>query len=300
MRSPTRGSITLLAQFRELAEEFLEAAVQNRHHGFSNVQRNAAEIHKGMSKAYPCGAGLGLMGVATDGDVALCHRFAGSDAHKLGTVADGIDRDGAERVPRDAPHRRTRPTASTCWARPICSGGCYHEAHTRYGDTTEAEPALLRVDPRLDRHLPAGVRGTVGAKPGVSTQFDHDEAPSGRRKEAIDDVPEGGQPQGSTDRSTVAATRRGDVVALQGGQPPQQPAAHIPLGCSTVFSPGWEVDRTGGTAGLCQPVERDLFDCHIGCYWPAQVPDQLNHAPRLDEQCAAAQKDWRKIDLVFP
>jgi hypothetical protein len=95
----------------------------------------------------------------------------------------------------------------------------------------------------------------------------------------------------------------GDVVALQqqgGGQPPQQPAPRIPLGCSTVFSPGWEVDRTGGTAGLCQPVERDLFDCHVGCYWPAQVPDQLNRAPKWTGTCAAAQKDWRKIDLVFP
>jgi hypothetical protein len=99
------------------------------------------------------------------------------------------------------------------------------------------------------------------------------------------------------DRQLKAAEE--DVVALQGGQPPQQPA-HIPLGCSTVFSPGWEVDRTGGTAGLCQPVERDLFDCHIGCYWPAQVPDQLNHAPSWTSSCAAAQKDWRKIDLVFP
>ena len=99
------------------------------------------------------------------------------------------------------------------------------------------------------------------------------------------------------DRQVKAA--EADVVALQGGQPPQQPAPHIPLGCSTVFSPGW-VDRTGGTAGLCQPVERDLFDCHIGCYWPAQVPDQLNHAPSWTSSCAAAQKDWRKIDLVFP
>jgi len=89
-----------------------------------------------------------------------------------------------------------------------------------------------------------------------------------------------------------------DVVALQRTGPPQQP--HIPIGCSVVFSPGWEADRTGGTAGLCQPVERDLFDCHIGCYWPAQVPDQLNHAPDWTSKCAAAQKDWRKIDLVFP
>jgi len=94
-----------------------------------------------------------------------------------------------------------------------------------------------------------------------------------------------------------------DVVALQqrGGGPPQQPPGpRIPLGCSTVFSPGWEVDRTGGTAGLCQPVERDLFDCHVSCYWPAQVPDQLNRAPDWTAKCAAAQKDWRKIDLVFP
>ena len=92
----------------------------------------------------------------------------------------------------------------------------------------------------------------------------------------------------------------GDVVALQ--QPPgtPPPGPHIPLGCSLVFSPGWEADNTGGTAGLCQPVERDLFDCHLGCFWPAHVPDQLNHAPDWTAKCAAAQKDWRKIDLIFP
>jgi hypothetical protein len=96
-----------------------------------------------------------------------------------------------------------------------------------------------------------------------------------------------------------AAVGKRDVVALE--QTPQQPQGpHIPLGCSTLFAPGWEVDRTGGTAGLCQPVERDLFDCHLGCFWPAQVPDQLNHAPDWTKKCAAAQKDWRQIDIIFP
>ena len=66
------------------------------------------------------------------------------------------------------------------------------------------------------------------------------------------------------------------------------------------FLGGWEADRNGGTAGLCQPVERDLFDCHLGCFWPAHVPDQLNHSPDWTSKCAAAQKDWRKIDLIFP
>jgi Quinohemoprotein amine dehydrogenase, gamma subunit len=91
-----------------------------------------------------------------------------------------------------------------------------------------------------------------------------------------------------------------DVVALCMQAPQQPPGPHIPTGCSTIFAPGWEVDRTGGTAGLCQPVERDLFDCHLGCFWPAQVPDQLNHAPDWTKKCAAAQKDWRKIDVIFP
>ena len=140
--SPTRGHAIsdagygdMLGQFRDLAYEFLEASVANRHHGFSNVKETLEELHKGVSKAFPCGAGLGLLGVATDGDVALCHRFAGSDAHKLGTVRDGIDR-GAQQAFLEQHHVANKTDCSICWARPLCSGGCYHEAHTRYGDTT--------------------------------------------------------------------------------------------------------------------------------------------------------------------
>lgn len=127
----------MLDQFRSLAAEFLDHAVANRHHGFSNVRDTLEEIHKGASKAYPCGAGLGLMGVATDGDVALCHRFAGSDEHKLGTVRDGVDK-LVQIGFLEKHHINDKTDCSVCWARPLCSGGCYHEAHTRYGDTARA------------------------------------------------------------------------------------------------------------------------------------------------------------------
>jgi uncharacterized protein len=124
----------LLDQFRALAGEFLEASLQNRHHGFSNVRETLQEIHHGHAKAYPCGAGLGLMGVATDGEVGLCHRFAGSDDHRFGTLAGGIDR-AAQTAFLDSHHISHKTDCSRCWARPICAGGCYHEAHTRYGTT---------------------------------------------------------------------------------------------------------------------------------------------------------------------
>jgi hypothetical protein len=89
-----------------------------------------------------------------------------------------------------------------------------------------------------------------------------------------------------------------DVVALQNPTPQQRP--HVPMGCALAFSPGWEVDSAGGTAGLCQPVERDLFDCYLGCGWPAQVPDHLNNAPDWTDKCSSAVNDWRKVDVVFP
>lgn len=92
-----------------------------------------------------------------------------------------------------------------------------------------------------------------------------------------------------------------DVVALQNGnnQPAQQ-RPHVPMGCALAFSPGWEVDSAGGTAGLCQPVERDIYDCYVTCFWPAQVPDHLNNYPDWAAKCASATKDWRNLDLVFP
>ena len=96
------------------------------------------------------------------------------------------------------------------------------------------------------------------------------------------------------DATAVDPTK--DVVGLQQG-----PAApHIPLGCTNIFAPGWETDSAGGVAGLSQPVEGDIFDCYLGCYWPAQVPDQLNYAPDWAKSCAVAVRDWKKIDLIFP
>jgi Quinohemoprotein amine dehydrogenase, gamma subunit len=90
-----------------------------------------------------------------------------------------------------------------------------------------------------------------------------------------------------------------DVVALQ-GFPPPKPKMHVPMGCTFIFTPGWEVDSAGGSAGLCQPVERDIYDCYVDCYWPAQVPDHLNNVTDWAAKCASAMKDWRNLDLIFP
>jgi uncharacterized protein len=189
--SPNRGHAIsnggydrMLEQFRDLAFEFLEASVENRHHGFSNVRETLEELHKGVSKAYPCGAGLGLLGVATDGEVALCHRFAGSEAHRVGSVAEGIDR-GAQQAFLEKHHIANKTDCSVCWARPLCSGGCYHEAHTRYGDTAVANLHYCEwirgwTDVCLRVYGELAVRN-----PEFLAQFDEAPAPAARPSERL-------------------------------------------------------------------------------------------------------------------
>ena len=96
--------------------------------------------------------------------------------------------------------------------------------------------------------------------------------------------------------AAMVLAARGEARALTQDPPPTQ----YPYGCTTVFAPGWEVDSGNGTHGLCQPIERDLYDCYHSCYWPAQVPDALTNFPKWSNSCGAAVQDWAKIDLVFP
>jgi len=53
---------SVLGGFAELAMEYRDHAIEGRQHGFSNVSDTLKELHSGISKAYPCGAGLGLLG----------------------------------------------------------------------------------------------------------------------------------------------------------------------------------------------------------------------------------------------
>jgi uncharacterized protein len=129
-----RGMDRVLEQFRVLAQEYLSYALNNKHHGFSNVSDTLSELHQGISKSHPCGAGLGLLGVGPSGDLAPCHRFVDSDQHKLGHVSTGLDTDRKNDFLTRG-NIGSKYDCHTCWARPLCAGGCHHEAFVRYGDT---------------------------------------------------------------------------------------------------------------------------------------------------------------------
>ncbi|OJU09056.1 MAG: quinohemoprotein amine dehydrogenase maturation protein [Caulobacterales bacterium 68-7] len=128
---------SVIDQFKELAEEWLEFALRGEMHGFSNVSETISELIAGVNKSHPCGAGIGLVGVAPNGDISPCHRFTDSDTHTLGHISTGIDREKqSDFLTRG--HVGAKYDCQTCWARPLCAGGCHHEAFVRYGDTGHA------------------------------------------------------------------------------------------------------------------------------------------------------------------
>jgi uncharacterized protein len=125
----------VLDQFEELAWEYRDYVIRGGRHYFTNVADTIKEIHLGISKAYTCGAGLGLLGVGTSGDIAACHRFVDSPVAQMGNVTtSGLNRDARHEF-LEQHHIGSRPDCHTCWVRPVCAGGCYHESYINHGET---------------------------------------------------------------------------------------------------------------------------------------------------------------------
>jgi uncharacterized protein len=165
-----QGMDHVLDQFHKLADEYLEYALRGEAHGFSNVSDTLAELCQGVNKSHPCGAGLGLLGVGPSGDISPCHRFVDSDVHALGHISTGIDR-AKQNDFLTRGHIGAKYDCHSCWARPLCAGGCHHEAFVRYGDT--GHPNLHYCDWIRDwTDTCLKIYGAIAAKnPGFLQQF---------------------------------------------------------------------------------------------------------------------------------
>lgn len=123
----------LLDQFQELTELFVKMALENRFLGFTNIIDLLVTLHEGEVKQHPCGAGIGLFSVDSQGRLFLCQRLTNDDSAMMGNVFDGFDRENLGNF-RQASALSHKKSCKGCWAASICAGGCYHEAKIREGD----------------------------------------------------------------------------------------------------------------------------------------------------------------------
>ena len=110
--------------------------------------KNSSELYHGLlsfshnSKRYfPCGAGLGLTGISSTGDVYLCHRFVGMDEYKLGNIFDKhIDRDAYLKSPITFVQECT-----DCPARHYCAGSCRYDNAASTGSVFTPPEEMCRL-----------------------------------------------------------------------------------------------------------------------------------------------------------
>jgi uncharacterized protein len=124
---------TVFANMKRLGEKYLEAALDNRSIGFSNMHQLLTDIHEGTRKVLPCGAGVGMVAVDHAGGIDLCHRFSGSDMPHFGEVNKGLDKTGLNQFLNQRLEQRNLG-CNSCQIRNLCAGGCYHESYARYND----------------------------------------------------------------------------------------------------------------------------------------------------------------------
>jgi len=123
-------------EFDKAADIFLERALEGKYYGFSNITKLLKHFHEGVSKAFPCGAGMQLYAGDPDGRLYMCHRLVGRDAYCVGSLQDGIDTEKqAEFLASVSVFNKT--PCDECWIRYICSGGCYYQSVLHYGDHTK-------------------------------------------------------------------------------------------------------------------------------------------------------------------
>lgn len=126
----------ILGHFRRLVDRTVADAKSGRRFGFANLTELLKQVHEGRPSGHPCGAGISLFSVDAEGTIFPCHRFPGHAEYALGTVEGGLDREKQSQWLSQV-HVHNRSACRSCWARYICSGGCYYLSAIEYGDVSE-------------------------------------------------------------------------------------------------------------------------------------------------------------------
>lgn len=93
---------------------------------FGNLASALQELHRGTTRALPCGAASSYVSVSAAGDWFTCHRAVDDSRFFLGTAETGPDAERRQAFVDTRNVDRQEPCRS-CWARYLCGGGCHVE-----------------------------------------------------------------------------------------------------------------------------------------------------------------------------
>lgn len=108
---------------REVAAEVIECVQRGENPKDDRFNHRVLQLITGTRRKAFCGAGRRVFGMAADGTVLPCVLLAGKEGMALGNI-DDPDSKWIENGNNWADEHGPRSECKTCWALPLCGGGC--------------------------------------------------------------------------------------------------------------------------------------------------------------------------------
>lgn len=108
---------------REAADEVIESLERGEIPQDDRFNHRVLQIICGTKRTAFCGAGRWIFGLAADGTVLPCALLAGNEEMSLGNI-DEQDGKWVEHGRVWAEKHKPRSECQSCWALPLCGGGC--------------------------------------------------------------------------------------------------------------------------------------------------------------------------------
>ncbi|MCL2081887.1 MAG: thioether cross-link-forming SCIFF peptide maturase [Oscillospiraceae bacterium] len=125
----------LCVQYEQLCEKMLSSERQYSFFHFEVDLEQGPCFHK---RVRGCGAGHEYAAVTPEGDVFPCHRFAGMEDYKMGSVSDKTFSPEISDLFRGF-DVFSMPDCKSCWAKYYCGGGCVASNLTVNGNLLQSD-----------------------------------------------------------------------------------------------------------------------------------------------------------------
>ena len=127
----------LKEEYEKLALEYVKRRKEGRPFHFFHFMIDLEQGPCVIKRISGCGAGSEYVAVTPTGDIYPCHRFAGEEEYRMGSVFDGeMNEDIRRRFINSNVY--TKKNCSDCFAKFYCSGGCHANSCLIAGGMEEA------------------------------------------------------------------------------------------------------------------------------------------------------------------
>ena len=280
------GLDKVLEQFRQLADDYVRGALEDRYVGFANLSDMLGEIHQGGPPR--------LMPAERDSvfsewlPVAKWVFVTGLPARAI-TISE-TSRPASTPLNASSIWKRRTSTRGPTVAL-VGSGACalvVAITKPRFATATGSTRTFtIAIGSGAGRRWGLKSTGRFSTR---SRLFSIDSMKGKQYEASRGTQSQGRGVDGMAGGRTRATWLRFRIQPHRTTLPAAPPSSH-PVGKSTPR--GARRDCASRSSAIFTTVYKT-------CYWPAQVPDYLNNNPDWHSACASATRDWRKIDLVFP